>query len=168
LVFSRHFLVLAAFAALMAWLGHSSAAPNLVTDFALYGSLHAAALVIAQSGRRLDWRDGLFIAVSGAFSAGVSEASLRVWPLAAMLPEPLGRYALLALSAATGALVYGTWIRLRGIVPLNPLSVGKIAIGCALAAVVGLATIKAAGSHGAWWIAVLWWYAFSFGLWAVR
>jgi hypothetical protein len=95
-------------------------------------------------------------------------AGMRAAVLIAGLPAPLGRCLLLAVSAAVGAVIYGLAIRGWGLVPLTARTVGKIAIGCMLAAVAALATIKAAGSAPMWWIAVLWWYAFSLGLWRFR
>jgi hypothetical protein len=165
LVYSRHYLLLTAFAALMAWVSKSSAAPNLVGSFALYGGLHAAALVLARKVRRLGPRESLFIAAAAALSAMILAIGMLGRPLAAVLPDALGRYALLAFSAAAGAVTYGIAIRLFGILVLTPRAIGKIALGCALAAVVGLWAIGLAGVLSPWWIAVPWWYAFSAGLW---
>jgi hypothetical protein len=165
LAFPRHFLILASFAVLMGCLSRSAAAPGLLTAFALYGSLHGAALVLASKNRRLRWQNGCFIVVAGALSALTLTAGMHAWPLAAILPDTLRRYALLALSAVSGAAIYGIAIRVWGILPLTPRAIALVAGGCMLAAVLGLLTVKAAGAASAWWIAVSWWFALSIGLW---
>jgi hypothetical protein len=165
MAYSRHFLILAACAGLMAWISQSSIAPSLLLAFALYGALHAAALVLALKPRRLVWRHGLFIAAAAGLS--VVTLAIGMWSrhVAAMLPATMGRYLLLAFLAATGALTYGLAIRLFGILAVTARTIGKIAVGCMVAAVVALWSVTVAGALGPWWIAVFWWYAFSAGLW---
>jgi hypothetical protein len=82
------------------------------------------------------------------------------------LPGNAGLYAALGFAAVTGALIYGVSIyRLLGISVMTPGSFAAISLGCMLATFIALLT----GSHfhflGPWWLAVLWWHAFSGGLW---
>jgi hypothetical protein len=165
LAYSRHFLILTGFGVLVAWMSKSSLSFNLYYDFALYGTLHAAALVLSLNARRLTSRRCLFIAAAAALSAVTVAVGMLSRQVAALLPETLGRYSLLAFSAVIGAVAYGIAIRLFGILALAPRTIVKISLGCMLAAVAALATIGATGFAGPWWIAVLWWYAFSWGLW---
>ena len=74
-------------------------------------------------------------------------------------------YAALGLSAVTGAATYGVLIRLCGIyeLPARPLAV--ICLNCLLAAYAAIFTLTHFRFLGQWWLAVLWWYAFSGGLW---
>ncbi len=167
-MYSRHFLLLTAFAVLMVCLTRSTAAPGHYGAFALYGALHATSLVLAQPAPRLNVRACLFIAVAAGLSVLTLAAGMRTGVLVAGLPQPFGRYLLLAISAAVGAMIYGLAIRWWGTVPLTARTVGKLAIGCMLAAAAGLATLKAAAFAPSWWLAVLWWYAFSLGLWRFR
>jgi MFS-type transporter involved in bile tolerance (Atg22 family) len=71
----------------------------------------------------------------------------------------------LGLSAVIGALAYGILIRLFGFVELTIGSLALIAAACMLAAFVAFFTLAHSHSLGRWWLAVLWWFAFSGGLW---
>jgi acyl-CoA synthetase (AMP-forming)/AMP-acid ligase II len=165
LAYSRHFLILTGFGVLVAWMSKSSLPYNLYSAFALYGTLHAAAMVLSLNPRRLTSRRCLFIAAAAALSVATVAVGMLGRQVAALLPETLGRYSLLAVSAAAGAVAYGIAIRLFGILALAPRAIAKISLGCMLAAAAALLTIRATGLVGPWWIAVLWWYAFSLGLW---
>jgi FtsH-binding integral membrane protein len=56
-------------------------------------------------------------------------------------------------------------IRLSGIYALTIGQLAAIAAGCVLAAYVSLFTASHSPFLGPWWLAVLWWFTFSGGLW---
>jgi hypothetical protein len=163
--YARHFLLLAGFSivvAVMTWL-------HLLTDlnacFAVYGALHASALVLAIRAIQSLWRGCLFVAIAAALSIMALRVGLLGGHLSAALPGNAALYVVLGFSAATGALAYGISIRLFGFAELTLGGLALIAAGCVLAAFVALFTLSHSHSIGRWWLAVLWWYAFSIGLW---
>ena len=167
-LYPRHFLLLIALSiglAVMTWMYPSS---DLNASFALFGALHASALVFTLRTRQSIWRNCLFVALA----AGLCVMTLRVGMvgthLFAALSGNAGLYAALGFSAATGALVYGILIRrLLGISAMTLSSLAAISLGCMLAACVALFTASHFHFLGPSWLAILWWHAFSGGLWYV-
>ena len=166
-LYPRHFLLLIWISVLVAVMSWTHLSSDLNASFALYGALHASALVLTLRARQSLWRKCLFVAIA----AGLCLITLRVGlfgrRLSATLPGNPGLYAALGFSAVTGALIYAISIRLLAISALTLRSLAVISVGCMLATFVALLT----GSHfhylGPWWLAVLWWHAFSGGLWYV-
>jgi hypothetical protein len=138
---------------------------DLSLSFALYGALHASALVLALRMRQPFWRRCVFIFAA----AGLSLLTLRAGPvgmrLFGALPGNGAFYAALGVSAAMGAAAYGILIRLFGLCALTVISIVVIAAGCVLATYGAVFTLTHFHSLGRWWLAVFWWYAFSGGLW---
>jgi hypothetical protein len=166
-LYPRHFLMLICLSVMVATMSRAHLSSDLNASFALYGALHASALALTLRARPPIWRKCLFVVIA----AGLCLITLRVGlfgrHLTATLPGNLGLYTALGFSAVTGALIYAISIRLLGISALTLGSLAAISLGCMLATFVALFT----GSHfhilGPWWLAVLWWYAFSGGLWYV-
>jgi hypothetical protein len=140
---------------------------DLNASFALYGALHASVLVLTLRARPPIWRKSLFVVIAAGLCLITFRMGLFARHLSATLPGNLGLYTPLGFAAATGALIYGISIRLLGIPALTLGSLAAISLGCMLATFVALFT----GSHfhflAPWWLAVLWWHAFSGGLWYV-
>jgi hypothetical protein len=163
--YARHFLLLACFGVLLAVATRRHLLTDLSVSFAVYGALHAAALVLTLRARQPIWRKCLFVVIA----AGLCVVNLRVGifagHLSGTLPDNMALYAVLGFSAVTGAVAYGILIRLFGICELTPGWLVVIAIGCVLAAYGAYFMLAHSHSLGRWWLAVLWWYAFSGGLW---
>jgi len=85
--------------------------------------------------------------------------------LSEVLPGNIGVYTVLGFSAVLGAVTYGMLIRLFSLYKLTAGSLAAISIGCMSASFLALATLSHIHFLGRWWLAVLWWYAFSGGLW---
>jgi hypothetical protein len=85
--------------------------------------------------------------------------------LSAGLPANIGVYTVLGFSALLGAVTYGILIRLFSFYKLTAASLAAISIGCTLASFLALGTLSHTHFLGPWWLAVLWWYAFSGRLW---
>lgn len=81
------------------------------------------------------------------------------------LSADVGLYTVLGFAAAIGAMTYGILIRLLGFYKLTAGSLATISLSCVLASFLGLFTLGHFHLLGPWWLAVLWWYAFSSSLW---
>ena len=160
-----HFLLLAGFGVLLIAMTRLHFATDLSVSFALYGALHASALVISLRAHRSIWRNCLFIGAA----AGLSAMTLHVGIAAAHWLGPGGGnvalYAALGLSAVTGAATYGVLIRLCGIHELSARALAVICANCMLAAYAAIFILAHFHFLGRWWLAVLWWCAFSGSLW---
>jgi hypothetical protein len=164
LLYARHFLLLAGFSALSGLMTRLRLSLDLFASFALYGALHASALVLALRARQPLWRCGLFIALAAALSM----MTLRVGLFAGQLFGTLGNvalYAVFGISAMAGALTYGMLIRRVGIFELTFRELALLSCACALAADAAYVTLMHSPSLGRSWLAILWWFAFSGGLW---
>jgi hypothetical protein len=160
-----HFLLLACFGVLLIAMTRLPFATDLSVSFALYGALHASALVFALRTHHSIWRICIFIGAA----AGLSAMTLHVGIAAAHWLGTGGGnvalYAALGLSAVTGAATYGVLIRLCGVYELSARALVVICLNCMLAAYVATFTLAHFHFLGRWWLAALWWYAFSGGLW---
>ena len=167
--FKRHFVALAvAFVALLVC-GRMPGSQELqLGNFALYGALHALAVVATLERAPSLPRCALLIVLAacadgamlyvGLFAAGALAALLAVGSL----------YVALGLCALLGAIVYG--LLLRGLVfpGLRPRRTLQIAAACLVVSVLveAVAHIRAPGQLV--WIVGAWWLAFSSGLWIVQ
>jgi len=160
-----HFLLLACFGVLLIAMTWLHFATDLSVSFALYGALHASALIIALRAHHPFWRNCIFIGAA----AGLSAMTLHVGIAAAHWLGTSGGnaalYAALGLSALTGAATYGVLIRLCGVFELSARALAVMCANCMLAAYAAFFTLAHFHFLGRWWLAVLWWYAFSGGLW---
>jgi hypothetical protein len=155
------------------WLGITARPPlsdNLSASSVLYGALHASALVFALRARQPFWRKCLFIVAAAgltlaALRVGMGEMQLSATLAPGMLSGYAALYAAVGFSAATGAVAYGILIRLFGMYRLTMRSLAMISLGCLLATYIALFILVHVHALGRWWLAVLWWYAFSGGLW---
>jgi hypothetical protein len=163
--YPRHFLLLGCFTLLLVVMGRLRPTTNLSVSFALYGALHASALVLALRARYPLWRNGLFIGIAASLSVMTLRIGIFGTQLSAELPAYIGVYAVLGFSALLGAVIYGILIRLFSFYELAAGSLAAISIGCMLASLLALGTLSHVHFLGPWWLAVLWWYAFSGVLW---
>jgi hypothetical protein len=166
-LYARQFLLLTGFSVLLGVMSrlHLAGSLSLSVSFALYGALHASALVLTLRARHAIWRKCLFIVIAASLSVVTLRFGIFGRQLSLVLPGIAGLYSLLGLSAAIGAVAYGVLIRLFGMWALTAGSLAAIAVGCVLAEIVALSTARHFHFLGPWWLAVLWWYAFSGGLW---
>jgi hypothetical protein len=163
--YRRHFLLLACFSVLLAVMTRLPLSNDLSVSFALYGALHASALVLTLRAPQPMVRNCLFVVTA----AGLCVITLRVGMIGrhlfGALPGNLGPYTALGLATVTGALTYGVLIRLCAIFPMTRVSLSVISLGCMSATFLALFTAGPLHFPGPWWLAVLWWHAFSGGLW---
>ncbi|MDP9083120.1 MAG: hypothetical protein M3N50_05075 [Pseudomonadota bacterium] len=159
----RHFLLLGAFA--IGLIVVDRTIHPLALSFALYGVLHALALVLALRSRKSPLLKKLtFIAIAGSLSVLTLGIGLMGGRLIGLLPSGWGFPVLLGFSSMTGAWTYVLVIRTFWIPALTPLCMAAIAIACLLATVMAAQTLSLSALLGRWWLAVFWWSALSGGL----
>jgi hypothetical protein len=163
--YARHFLLLAGCSVVAAVMTRLHLLTDLNVCFAVYGALHASALILALRASQLLWRRCLFVVIAAALSVMALHIGLLGGHLFGTLPGNAALYMVLGFSAVIGALAYGILIRRFGLVELTMAGLALISAGCMLAAFVAFYTLAHSHSLGRWWLAVLWWYAFSGGLW---
>jgi hypothetical protein len=162
--YARHFLFLTCFSVLLIIITQLSILSDLTASFALYGALHALALVITVRAQHPLWRKCLFIAIAAILSVLTLRVGIFAGQWSGTLAGNPVLYAVPAMCAVIGAVSYGILMRLLGVYELTQNSLAILSIGCALAAYVAFVTLAHAHFLGRWWLAVLWWYACSGGL----
>jgi hypothetical protein len=162
--YARHFAALAGLSILTALCVRHAVMPAGVRGFALYGALHAAALVISVRNPVAWWRRISLVALAAGLSMLSFGAGLLVRSAAATVPGHGATYLALGCAAALGAASYGLALRHLLRVPLNGGALGWIVIGCILATYLAAFTSRNV-ALGLWWLVVLWWFAFSGALW---
>jgi hypothetical protein len=163
--YARHFLLLAGFSVVVAVMTRLHLLTDLNVCFAAYGALHASALILAVRVTQSLWRRCLFVVIAAALSVMALRMGIFGGHLSGTLPGNAALYMVLGFSAVIGALAYGILIRRFWLVELTVGGLALISVGCMLAAFVAFYTLAHSHSLGRWWLAVLWWYAFSGGLW---
>jgi hypothetical protein len=163
--YPRHFLLLACFSVLIGVMSRLLPTGDLSISFALYGALHAFALVLTVRGHSTIWGKCLFIAFAAALCVLTFRFGAAARELFGAVPGNFAFYSLLGLSSIIGAASYAILIRLSGLYVLTIAEIAAIAAGCMLAAFTGVLTASHFHALGAWWFAILWWFTFSGGLW---
>jgi hypothetical protein len=164
-LYPRHFLLLACFSILLAVVTRLPLFNDLSVSFALCGALHASALALSLRVPQSIGRSCVFVVIAASLCVITLRVGLVGRHLFGALPGNLGPYTALGLATVTGAFTYGILIRLCGMFPMTPVSLSAISLGCMLATFLALITAGPLHFPGPWWLAVLWWHAFSGGLW---
>jgi hypothetical protein len=164
--YGRHFGLLAVAALILLLLSRGAhfSEPFLPT-FAINGALHASALVLALRAPHVLWRKGAFIALAAAFSVFALYVGIVALELFAMLPSNPRLYVALGLCAAAGAITYGALIRIFWVRKISSRAILAIAFFCVFAVFIGFFARGHFRFLGDWWLAAVWWSAFSGGLW---
>ena len=165
ILYPRHFLLLCAFGVAVAVITRLHVLGNLDVSFALYGALHAAALVLSLKAHTSVWRQCLFIVLAAGLCVLTLHVGMRVMHLLGGLPGNLGLYMALGTAAWTGAMTYGISMRLWRIHRLTLRALAVIGLGCVLATYAAFLALAHFHSLGRWSLPVFWWFAFSGGLW---
>ena len=166
--YRRHFSLLAVAALILLLLSRVAhfSEPFLPT-FAINGALHASALVLSLRARELLWRKGAFIAFAAGFSVFALYVGILALELFAVLPSYERLYLALGLCALSGAITYGGLIRLFFMPKFSSRAILAIAFFSVIAVFVGFFARSHFPFLGDWWLAAVWWSAFSGGLWYV-
>jgi hypothetical protein len=163
--YARHFTLLVCIAALLAVIGPSRVAARADSAFALYGALHAFALVVSLRSPKPLWRRILFIAVAALLCAATVRLGFYGVRFAAKLPGSEGPPILLGILSALGALAYGILIRRFLEYPLALDALAITSLACMSATLAAFAAATHFQVRNGLWVAVPWWFAFSACLW---
>jgi hypothetical protein len=166
LVYSRHFAALGCGGVLAALIARLNVLPTAAEFFACAGAFHATAVVVALSSSTPLWRKVLFVATGAGLCVLMYRAGIAGRSLTETFSGNFGLYWPLGFSAVTGAAAYGISMRrLLGIQALTFKATAMISVGCLLATIAAAFTAARIHMLGIWWLAVMWWFAFSGGLW---
>lgn len=145
---------------------------GIAAQFALFGALHAAALVLSiracagvAAGRRL-----LFVAIAAMLA--LATARLGLFGLRALSGAgSFGPFAVVAVCADLGALAYGALISgflANGWSDMASGDVASLAVRslvCAVATCASFAVSRAVHAVDVLWLTIPWWFVFSGLLW---
>jgi hypothetical protein len=166
--YGRHFFLLGLFAASLILWNRFAPANRLITSFAVYGALHAVAFVLTLRSNAPLGRRVLFVVAAALLSMVTLEVGLAGTKVMAGSLGRWGLEAVLGVSSAIGAVCYGCLIRRFWVRGLSLGSLAAISAGCMLATLLAFHTLDRFSYLGRGWLAVLWWWAFSLGLWWSR
>jgi hypothetical protein len=161
-LFGRHFALLFIMAAVLAAVMPSRPL-GIKASFALYGALHALALVLGLRGPRHGLRALSFVGIASMLCAVTVELGLAANRLAGLLTISIAPRWTLALCAAFGAATYGAVINGFWRSRLSWPAVGMIAAICAAAVSISVRINMMPKTADGLWIALPWWFAFSTG-----
>ncbi len=164
--YARHFGALGAATVLLLLLQHwNFPGDSLLASFAINGALHAVCLSLALLAAHGILRKLAFIAVAAALSVLTMYVGIAGLVLFAVVPGNERLYMVLGLCSLTGAITYGALVRRFWIRQFSPRCILGTALLCLLATSVGFFIRTYSEVLGGWWLASVWWFAFSGGLW---
>jgi hypothetical protein len=162
----RHFSVLGAAAVLLFLLHYSGLlSDSLLASFAINGALHALSLALALRSPQSILRKLAFIVFAAVLSVFTMYIGIIGLVLFAAVPGNERLYMVLGLCSLTGAIAYGSLNRMFWIRKFSPRNILAMAFFCLLATSLAFFIRAYSEALGAWWLAAVWWFAFSGGLW---
>jgi hypothetical protein len=164
--YARHFSLLGVAAVLLFLLSHwDLLSDSLLVSFAIYGALHALSLSLALRARQNYLRKLAFVAVAAALSVFTMYVGIIGLVLFAVVPGNERLYMVLGLCSLSGAITYGSLVRIFWIRKFSPRLILGLALLCLLATSLAFFAKAYFAALGGWWLTAVWWFAFSGGLW---
>ncbi|HEX3603929.1 MAG TPA: hypothetical protein VHU43_07535 [Steroidobacteraceae bacterium] len=164
--YARHFGVLGAATVVLFLLGHwTLLADSLVLSFAANGALHACALVLTLRSPQRPLRRACFVALAAVLSILTMYVGIVGLVAFAAIPGNERLYLVLGLCSLSGAITYGSLVRMFWIRRFSPRLIMAMAFLCLLATSLGFLARSYSDFLGGWWLAAVWWFAFSGALW---
>jgi hypothetical protein len=159
--FLLHFILLSVAIVLLAGLSRLSLYDNLLFAFTACGFLHATAVVASLRLSTTALRRVLFVALA----AGLSIMSMYVGIFAlvalSILPDPQRIPVALVIASMCGAITYGSLVRIFWVRGVRPRVILGLAAVCSGATLIGYILKLRFDWSGTWWLAAIWWLAFS-------
>lgn len=159
--FRLHFIVLSAAIFVLAGLSLLPQYEDPLFACAANGILHASAVVTSLRASTTVLRGILFVVLA----AGLSIMSLYVGIIAlvalSILPDSQRLPAVLGIASMCGAITYGSLVRIFWIRDIRPRVILGLAAVCTGATLTGYVVKLRFDWSGTWWLAAIWWLAFS-------
>ena len=160
--YARHFGVLGAATVVLFSISHwDLISDSLLVSFAISGALHACALVLALRSPQSLLRKSCFVALAAALSVFTMYVGIMGLVLFAAIPGNERLYAVLGLCSLTGAITYGSLIRLFWMRNLSSRLILSMALLCVLATSLAFFAKTYSDFLGGWWLAAAWWFTLS-------
>jgi hypothetical protein len=164
--YSRHFGLLGVATVILFLLTHWDLLnDSLLASFAINGALHALTLCLALRAPQSNLRKLAFITIAAALSVFTMYVGIFGLVLFAVVPGNQRLYMVLGLCSLTGAITYGSLIRIFWIRKFSPRHILSMAFLCLLATSLGFFLRAYSEALGGWWLTAVWWFAVSGGLW---
>jgi hypothetical protein len=164
--YARHFGVLAAATVILFLLGQwSLLKDSLIVTFATNGALHACALVFTLRAPESLTRKSAFVAIAVALSVLTLYVGIISLVLFSVLPGTERLYLVLGVCSLSGAITYGSAVRLFWMRNLSSRRILAMSVLCLPATSLAFFARAHTELLGGWWLAAAWWFAFSGGLW---
>ncbi len=164
--YARHFSALGAATVVLFLLQYwGLLSDSLLASFAINGALHAMSLSLALRSPQSILRKLAFIGVAAALSVFTMYVGILGLVLFAVVPGNERLYLVLGLCSFTGAITYGSLIRIFWLRKFSPRCILAMAFLCLLATALAFFIRAYFEALGGWWLAAVWWFAFSGGLW---
>jgi hypothetical protein len=164
--YARHFGVLGLATAVLFLLSHWELLNDLLlVSFAINGALHALTLVLALRSAQSLLRKLAFIAIAAALGALTMYVGIIGLVLFAVVPGNERLYVVLGVCSLSGAITYGSLIRIFWVRQISPRRILGMGFLCLLATSLAFFARAYSDALGGWWLAAVWWFAFSGGLW---
>lgn len=132
------------------------------------GALHAGTLILSLRGAASLRRKLLFVAITAALSIMSLYIGVIALVALAVLPDSERLPAVVAIAAMTGAITYGSLVRIFWLRGVKPRAILGVATMCAVTTVAGYILKSKFELSGMWWLAVIWWLTFSIGFVSMR
>jgi hypothetical protein len=164
--YARQFGVLAAATVILFLLGQwSLLKDSLIGTFAINGALHASALVFTLRAPESLARKVIFVAIAVALSVLTLYVGIISLVLFSVLPGAERLYVVLGVCSLSGAITYGSAVRLFWMRNLSSRLILAMSVLCLPATSIAFFARTYTELLGGWWLAAAWWFAFSGGLW---
>jgi hypothetical protein len=164
--YARHFSVLGVATVVLFLLSRwALLSDSLLASFAVNGGLHALSLSLALPSPQSNVRKLTFVALAAALSVFTMYVGISGLVLFAVVPGNGRLYMVLGLCSLTGALTYGSLIRMFWMRKFSPRRILGTAFICLLATSLAFFVRAYSEILGGWWLVAVWWFAFSAGLW---
>ncbi len=137
---------------------------NALFASAVNGALHACAVVSSLRVTASAPRKLLFVVLAAALSIMTLYVAIIVLGALSILPNSQRLPATIGIAAMTGAITYGSLVRLFWIRGVRPRTILGLAMFCVLATLGGYFIKLKFNWDGMWWLAVIWWVTFSLSL----